>query len=635
MTELALRLADRSFEDLVESARSRLPALAPEWTDYNLHDPGITLVELLAWTAEAQIYALARMRRDERAAYARWLGVALSGPQPAEGVIWPDPADLRSPVRAGTRPIVLPARAAIRPEDSDGPVYRSRHDVLIVPGRIAAIVTQRADGTRIDHAATNERGAVDFEPFGSGAGPRDRLQLHFACAHDDGLAGAPPAPRLLLGVRVDDAATTPTDDQADLPPVPLDVTLTMAGGRWPLRVVEDTTAGWLRSGWIALELPRQRPPAPAFEIEIRAPHGFPRAPQVRQLALNVVPVQQLQRVDRETHEATGLPDQRVELNEPGLRSDDARGQSQDPPVVEVQEPGSLTAWRAVDDLTLAGPDDRVYFIERERGAIRFGNGVNGRIPQGRILVSYAFCAGAAGNQARPRAWRAEGLGHLGRSLDAFTGGRDALGLDEARGQARRALRLQRPLVSAQDIADAARAIARLQVERAVAMPAAGDPGAVVLLVMQHRTAGAGATVESRRWLEAVRSALLPRLPLGMRLVVRAPRYLEVRVRAALTAAPRRAPERVRAEALAALASRLDPFASTGNAPRGLGEPLTALDLAAWLRKVDGVLRVDAATLLDARGRVIERIGGGRFDLVRFDAASVELTVNRPATGVGA
>jgi hypothetical protein len=117
--------------------------------------------------------------------------------------------------------------------------------------------------------------------------------------------------------------------------------------------------------------------------------------------------------------------------------------------------------------------------------------------------------------------------------------------------------------------------------------------------------------------------------------VRAPRYLEVRVRATLTAAARRAPERVRAEALAALASRLDPFASTGSSPRGLGEPLTALDLAAWLRRVDGVLRVDAATLLDARGRVIERIGGGRFDLVRFDAASVELTVNRPATGGGA
>ena len=47
MKRLAPDFFDRRFDDLVETGRSRLPSLAPRWTDYNAHDPGITLMELL------------------------------------------------------------------------------------------------------------------------------------------------------------------------------------------------------------------------------------------------------------------------------------------------------------------------------------------------------------------------------------------------------------------------------------------------------------------------------------------------------------------------------------------------------------------------------------------------------------
>ena len=36
-------------------------------------------MELLAWVAEAQLYSVSRMRRDERAAYAALLGLAPGG----------------------------------------------------------------------------------------------------------------------------------------------------------------------------------------------------------------------------------------------------------------------------------------------------------------------------------------------------------------------------------------------------------------------------------------------------------------------------------------------------------------------------------------------------------------------------
>src|SRR3954470_9494577 len=99
MKQLAPKLFDRRFQDLVEIGRARLRALAPDWTDYNAHDPGITLMELLAWPPEAQLYALSRMRRDERAAYAAFLGVRSGGTRGATGVIWSDRHDPASPVK--------------------------------------------------------------------------------------------------------------------------------------------------------------------------------------------------------------------------------------------------------------------------------------------------------------------------------------------------------------------------------------------------------------------------------------------------------------------------------------------------------------------------------------------------------
>lgn len=54
-------LDDRSFEQLLQEAKSYIPQLAPDWTDENAHDPGITLLELLAWHIEMQQYRINRM----------------------------------------------------------------------------------------------------------------------------------------------------------------------------------------------------------------------------------------------------------------------------------------------------------------------------------------------------------------------------------------------------------------------------------------------------------------------------------------------------------------------------------------------------------------------------------------------
>ncbi len=54
-------LDDLTYADLVEEARSLIPGLAPEWTDHNPTDPGIVLIELLAWLTEITLYRLNRV----------------------------------------------------------------------------------------------------------------------------------------------------------------------------------------------------------------------------------------------------------------------------------------------------------------------------------------------------------------------------------------------------------------------------------------------------------------------------------------------------------------------------------------------------------------------------------------------
>ncbi len=59
-------LDDRNFAELVSEALALLPRYAPEWTNHNPSDPGITLIELLAYFTEQLLYQLNRISRDTK-----------------------------------------------------------------------------------------------------------------------------------------------------------------------------------------------------------------------------------------------------------------------------------------------------------------------------------------------------------------------------------------------------------------------------------------------------------------------------------------------------------------------------------------------------------------------------------------
>ena len=75
------QLDDLAWSELVGESRDLLPSTAPAWTDHNIHDPGITIIELLAWLSEHTCYRLDQIPEHHRRRFLSLLGVADDDPR--------------------------------------------------------------------------------------------------------------------------------------------------------------------------------------------------------------------------------------------------------------------------------------------------------------------------------------------------------------------------------------------------------------------------------------------------------------------------------------------------------------------------------------------------------------------------
>jgi hypothetical protein len=85
-------LDTRTWADLVDEGRSLIPTYAPGWTDHNIHDPGITLLELLGWLVELDVYRLNRVPDTHRRKFLSLAGFPQLPPSPATTVLAVTPA---------------------------------------------------------------------------------------------------------------------------------------------------------------------------------------------------------------------------------------------------------------------------------------------------------------------------------------------------------------------------------------------------------------------------------------------------------------------------------------------------------------------------------------------------------------
>lgn len=71
------------FEELAEQAKNMIASYCPDWTDFNYHDPGITISELFVLMKEVAQYRMNYVGEAHQLKYLKLLGLHRETPQPA------------------------------------------------------------------------------------------------------------------------------------------------------------------------------------------------------------------------------------------------------------------------------------------------------------------------------------------------------------------------------------------------------------------------------------------------------------------------------------------------------------------------------------------------------------------------
>jgi len=134
-------LDDRRWSDFVDEGRSLIPTYAPDWTDHNVHDPGITVMELLAWVAEQDIYQLNRISDEHKRKFLALVGVTPEPPRAARNV-------LSFTLKVNVPPRELAATTELFARDASGVQvpFRLLEPVTVVPGQLEAVQVKDRDG---------------------------------------------------------------------------------------------------------------------------------------------------------------------------------------------------------------------------------------------------------------------------------------------------------------------------------------------------------------------------------------------------------------------------------------------------------------------------------------------------------
>src|SRR5437868_2771103 len=111
-------LDDRRFQDLVDDAKRMVMRRCPEWTDHNVSDPGVTLIETFAYMTDQLLYRLNRVPDRVYIKFLDLIGVRLFPPTAArtgvtfwlsaplpEDVVVPSGTEVATPRSSGTEPV--------------------------------------------------------------------------------------------------------------------------------------------------------------------------------------------------------------------------------------------------------------------------------------------------------------------------------------------------------------------------------------------------------------------------------------------------------------------------------------------------------------------------------------------------
>lgn len=487
-------LDDRSFQQIVDEMKKRIPLYCPEWTDHNVSDPGVTLIELFAWMTELILYRLNQVPDLHYIRFMEFLGLEHKAPSAAQtGVtFWltkpltyeGDPDNVGLPIPGGVE-------VSTTQTESDAPIIFATDDAFKIKApQLTVMVLERAlAGQRSVHAVLR---GDDLRRVQSATGalsmfsetPADNDAVNFGFEH-----GARDLSFHILSLRLRFDTTTAIGINIDYPPYVWEV-LTGPDSWEAADVERDSTRGMTTPGEVVLHLPRLARQA-LFDCDAyawvrvrvrqssandpvdlrRKMHPYresPRLEQIEQVAtlgatINASHVRYV--TNEHLGESDGSPGQRFRLSGapvvlPLLPAERLRVK-----VNAADQDSAQELWHYVETFADSGANDQHFTIDSRAGEVRFGPAV--RTPRGEIVrygkvpprgaqlyfERYRHGGGAQGNMPRKQLNMLKTsipyVDHLENRRPAL-GGADVQSLEAVRMEAQRLLRTRGQAITAED-----------------------------------------------------------------------------------------------------------------------------------------------------------------------------------------
>lgn len=620
-------LDDRSFQDIVDETKRLIPRFTPEWTNHNVSDPGVALIELFAWMSEMVLYRINQVPDRMYVEFLNLVGIEPFPPAVAD-------TDLTFWLSAPAERIVrVPTGTEVSTAlgDADAIVFSTSDEGVVGPPQLVAACTSDAD-----LVATNDvwedltlpgQSATCFpsDPLREG----DALYL----GTRESLGGY--AVRLDLAAHAEGIGVDPLN-------APL-AWEAWNGAAWIRTIVEsDGTGGLNKPGSVVLLVPQRHEPlmlggtlAHWLRVKLLRPQPgqptYQASPRIAGIALHAigitVPAEHARAEPAEMlGRSTGVAAQvfRVAVSPVAERRGDEH--------VFVVDRRGTQVWTEVPDFSASGPHDLHVVWDSNTGEVRFGPSVrhpdgharqHGAIPRdgAEIRVSGYRSGGGAGGNVGVRTLTAlrTALPFIASvtNLLPARGGVDAETPSEAKIRGPLTLRTGQRAVTASDFEAIARQ-ASVEVARARCLPATHTGSSVVRVLVVPRLESDPRVHKiddfalSPELFEAVKTSLNLRRMVGVPLELGTPYYQGVSVAALIRSLPARPAQMVRQRVVDQLTRFVHPLTGgTDGAGWPFDAPLTSTAVTQVIESVEGVLAVDELQLFEYDLRTGRRVGGGR------------------------
>lgn len=629
-------LDDRRFQDIVDETKRLIPRFTPEWTNHNLSDPGVALIELFAWMSEMTLYRVNQVPDRLYVHFLNLVGVEPFPPSVArtDVTFW-----LSAPA---TRPVVVAAGTQVATTAAVGEspvVFTTSQEAVAQAPELVAAQTRLADSEQgVDVLAQLRVPGDEVVCFGPELTEGDALYLgtRSSLAHH--------AVRLDVSAHAQGIGVDP-----GRPPLAWEV---WSGEAWvSARVEHDTSGGLNKDGAVLLVVGPQHAPlvlggTGAYWLRVRllrataARPGYEASPRLGSVALSTVGVtvaaEHATTVPAEVlGRSTGVPGQVFTVSAVPVAA--RRGEEG----VLVTDTRGTQRWTEVEDFSASGPGDRHVVWDSATGQVRFGPAV--RQPDGTLrqhgavpgdgasirVTEYRTGGGARGNVGAGTLTTLRSAVPFVASVTnahAAVGGVDAETVDEVKVRGPLALRTGQRAVTAGDFEQVALQ-SSIEVARARCLPMTrtGAAAVRVLVVPKVRTAVPSHTIDdfalSEHLYREVAEAIDARRTVGVAVEVGTPYYQGVSVATLIRALPGRPAAAVRQRVTEALTRFVHPLVGGADGTGWpFGQPLTSAAATQAVEAVEGVLAVDELQLYEYDLRNGRRLGDGRESVSLSDNA---------------